>query len=110
MLYCYIKKLNLSNHAAAAAMALSRIGLCVTPQTAAHQAPPSLGFSRQECWSGLPLPSPIKPYESHKLVLKDSYVMESRSMNRHLQFTLFISGDASEEIFLPCVYVCSNVL
>ena len=53
----------------------SRIQLCVTPQTAAHQAPPSLGFSRQECWSGLPLLSPIKPYESHKLVLKDSYVI-----------------------------------
>ena len=30
-----------------------------TPKTAAHQAPPSLGFSRQEYWSGLPLPSPI---------------------------------------------------
>ena len=36
---------------------LSRVRLCVTPQTAAHQAPPSLGFSRQEHWSGLPLPS-----------------------------------------------------
>ena len=32
----------------------SRVRLCVTPQTAAHQAPPSLGFSRQEHWSGLP--------------------------------------------------------
>ena len=30
-----------------------------TPWTAAHQAPPSMGFSRQEYWSGLPLPSPI---------------------------------------------------
>ena len=30
----------------------------VTPETAAHQAPPSLGFSRQEYWSQLPLPSP----------------------------------------------------
>ena len=30
-----------------------------TPQTAAHQAPPSLGFSRQEYWSGLPFPSPV---------------------------------------------------
>ena len=30
-----------------------------TPKTAAHQAPPSLGFSRQEHWSGLPFPSPI---------------------------------------------------
>ena len=32
----------------------SRAGLCATPQTAAHQAPPSLGFSRQERWNGLP--------------------------------------------------------
>ena len=31
----------------------------VTPWTAAHQAPPSMGFSRQEYWSGLPLPSPL---------------------------------------------------
>ena len=31
----------------------SCVGLCATPQTAAHQAPPSLGFSRQEDWSGL---------------------------------------------------------
>ena len=31
----------------------SRVQLCVTPETAAHQAPPSLGFSRQEHWSGL---------------------------------------------------------
>ena len=31
----------------------SRVWLCATPQTAAHQAPPSLGFSRQEHWSGV---------------------------------------------------------
>ena len=37
----------------------SRVRLCVTPWTAAHQAPPPMGFSRQEYWSGLPLPSPI---------------------------------------------------
>ena len=35
----------------------SRVPLCGTPETAAHQAPPSLGFSRQEHWSGLPFPS-----------------------------------------------------
>ena len=35
------------------------VRLCVTPQRAAHQAPPSLGFSRQEHWSGLPFPSPM---------------------------------------------------
>ena len=42
----------------------SRVQLCVTPKMAAHQAPPSLGFSRQEHWSGLPFPSPM--HESEK--------------------------------------------
>ena len=37
---------------------LSRVQLFVTPGTVAHQAPPSMGFSRQEYWSGLPFPSP----------------------------------------------------
>ena len=37
---------------------LSRVWLFVTPRTAARQAPPSMGFSRQEYWSGAPLPSP----------------------------------------------------
>ena len=42
----------------------SRVRLCTTPQTAAHQAPPSLEFSRQEHWSGLPFPSPMHASES----------------------------------------------
>ena len=42
----------------------SPVQLCATPQTAAHQAPPSLGFFRQEHWSGLPFPSPM--HESEK--------------------------------------------
>ena len=37
---------------------LSRVWLLATPWTAAHQAPPSMGFSRQEYWSGVPWPSP----------------------------------------------------
>ena len=37
---------------------LSRVRLLATPWTAAHQAPPSMGFARQEYWSGVPLPSP----------------------------------------------------
>ena len=37
---------------------LSRVQLFATPWTVAYQAPPSMGFSRQECWSGLPFPSP----------------------------------------------------
>ena len=35
-----------------------RVRLLATPWTAAYQAPPSMGFSRQEYWSGVPLPSP----------------------------------------------------
>ena len=38
---------------------LSCVQLLATPWTAAHQAPPSMGFSRQEYWSGVPLPSPL---------------------------------------------------
>ena len=41
----------------------SRVRLCATPQTATHQAPPSLGFYRQEYWSGLPFPSPMQERE-----------------------------------------------
>ena len=37
---------------------LSCVPLFATPWTVAYQAPPSMGFSRQECWSGLPFPSP----------------------------------------------------
>ena len=42
----------------------SCVQLCAIPYTAAHQGPPSLGFSRQEHWSGLPFPSPM--HESEK--------------------------------------------
>ena len=37
---------------------VSRVRLFATPWTVACQAPPSMGFSRQDCWSGVPLPSP----------------------------------------------------
>ena len=47
---------------------LSRVQLLATPWTAAHQAPPSMGFSRQEYWSGVPSPSllesRVSPYFS----------------------------------------------
>ena len=50
---------------------LSRVWLLATPWTTAHQAPPSMGFSRQEYWTGVPLPSPasgprqVQTYISH---------------------------------------------
>ena len=53
----------------------SRVRLCATPWTAAHQAPPSLGFSRQEHWRGLPFPSPM--HESEKWKWSRSVVSDS---------------------------------
>ena len=52
-----------------------RVWLCATPWTAARQAPPSLGFSRQERWGGLPFPSPM--HESEKWKWSRSVVSDS---------------------------------
>ena len=53
------------------------VRLLVTPWTAAHQASPSMGFSRQEYWSGVPLPSPtfllVWPTLSHRPGLNPGY-------------------------------------
>ena len=62
----------------------SRVQFCVTPETAAHQAPPSLGFFRQEHWSGLPPPSPM--CESEKWKWSCSVVSDS-SWRHWLQAT-----------------------
>ena len=54
----------------------SRVRLCATPWTAAYQASPSLGFSRQEHWIGLSFPSPMHESEKWKWshsVVSDSY-------------------------------------
>ena len=48
----------------------SRVQLCATPEMAAHQAPPSLGFSRQAHWRGLSFPSPIHETEKWKWKVK----------------------------------------
>ena len=49
---------------------LSCVWLLATPWTAAHQAPPSMGFSRQEYWSGVPLPFPSLIVLSYKQIQK----------------------------------------
>ena len=54
----------------------SRVRLCATPWTAAHQASPSMGFSRQEHWSGLLFPSPM--HESGKWKWSRSVVSDSQ--------------------------------
>ena len=48
---------------------LSHVWLLATPWSAAYQAPPSMGFSRQESWSGVPLPSPSFILELTKIIV-----------------------------------------
>ena len=60
---------------ATAAAATKSFQLCPTlcdPIDGSHQAPPSLGFSRQEHWSGLPFPSPMHESESESEVAQSS--------------------------------------
>ena len=56
---------------------LSRVRLFATPWTAAYQVPPSMGFSRQEYWSGVPSPSPL--YEAQKNTKLYSIYSETHS-------------------------------
>ena len=65
----------------------SPVRLCATQSTAAHQASPSPGFSRQEHWSGLPFPSPM--HESGKWKWSRSVVSDS-SWPHGLQPTRFL--------------------
>ena len=64
---------------------LSRVWLLATPWTAAYQAPLSTGFSRQEDWSGVPLPSPCTVYSHWKNPLKDVW-MSLSTYNTGSQF------------------------
>ena len=57
--------MNVHTAAAAAKSLQSYLTLC-DPIDGSHQAPPSLGFSRQKCWSGLPFPSPMHGREKGK--------------------------------------------
>ena len=70
---------------------LSCVWLCATPETAARQAPPSLGFSRQEHWSGLPFPSPM--HESEKWKWSHSVVSNSERLHRLQPTRLFRPWD-----------------
>ena len=81
----------------------SRVRLCATPQTAAHQAAPSLGFSRQEHWSGLPFPSPM--HEGEKWKWSRSVVSDS-SRPRGLQPTRLLHPWNSSAQIAPGFRVC----
>ena len=63
---------------------LSRVRLLATPWTAAYQAPPSMGFSRQEYWSGVPLPSLIYTIDIGKHFKSELYFPSREPVVEHL--------------------------
>ena len=79
---------------------LSPVRLLVTPWTAAFQAPPSMGFSRQEYWSGVPLPSPGIPVELFQ-ILKDDAIEVLHSICQHIWKTQQWPQDWKRSVFIP---------
>ena len=69
---------------------LSHVRLFATPWTAAYQAPPSMGFSKQEYWSGVPLPSLSLNSKLHEK-LQQEYFRKNQSQE-HINYELFISN------------------
>ena len=66
----------------------SRVRLCATPWTAAHQAPLSLGFSRQKHWSELPFPS---PYDMLTTCQISKHITSLYSLNPHIDLLKHIN-------------------
>ena len=82
---------------------VSRVRLLATPWTAAYQAPPSTGFSRQEYWSGVPSPSPRVPLAVYFRYYELFSAQASKVPNLIL-FYLEIGwdwGDGSEKAMAP---------
>ena len=73
---------------------LCRVQVFTTPWTAAHQAPPSMGFSRQEYWSGLPLPSPPVTTDSIKGRVMEQAVGPHASYHNYSLLQVYIFANA----------------
>ena len=76
---------------------LSHVRLFTTPWTAAYQAPPSMGFSRQEYWSGVPLPSPVGMLKPPQHITQ----FKATSVNFSFELIHFC-------LFIICFCVCWN--
>ena len=94
---------------------LSHVWLFATPWTAAYQVPPSMGFSRQEYWSGLPLPSPIYMCVFNKYIGKYFwYLWQIEKNSRWTAYPRNITKKQEnwvchEHIKYMCVHGCSVV-
>ena len=62
---------------------LSRVQPSATPWTVAFQAPPSMGFSRQEYWSGVPLPSPQNYLRAYLMEIPQTHLSLSHLPNTY---------------------------
>ena len=82
----------------------SRVRLCATPQTAAHQVPLSLEFSRQEHWSGVPCPSP--PHSPPTVLITVLYRQQTQS--RVLAFAVALEGFIKKKNMRGCFVIVSQ--
>ena len=74
VLFCFDKQLKVK------VKLLSHVQLFATPWTVTYQAPLTMGFSRQEYWSGLPLPSPLPPLKSENEVTQSCLTLCKRAI------------------------------
>ena len=81
---------------------LSRVRLLAIPWTAAHQDPLSMGFSRQEDWSGVPLPSPLTSYRQCHMSISRSWSCRSSPPGMALSKCL------QSHLFTPSLYQISS--
>ena len=99
----------------------SHVRLSATPETTAHQAPPSLGFSRQEHWNGLPFPSPMQESEKWKWsrsVVSDSeqpHGLQPTRLLRPWDFPGKSTGVGCHRLlrfvfYFPLYFVCFSLL
>ena len=92
---------------------LNRIRLLATPWTAAYQPPPSMGFSRQEYWSGVPLPSLVKSVKKTKFwypVARTAHDTSKYSINtfKWVNENDFINLDLFNRVCFILPKLCSN--
>ena len=87
---------------------LSRVRLLATPWTAAYQAPLSMGFSRQEYWSGLPLPSPTVREMQIKTAMRYHLTLVRMAIVKSLQIINDVAAAAAKSLRL-CPTLCNPI-
>ena len=73
---------------------LSRIRLLATPWTAPYRVPPSIGFSRQEYWGGVPLPSPNLVYNLILLEERDEMILMKTLVSARKERNVWYDSDS----------------